>query len=92
MTPVELTDQAPLPPTTTLQEDLILSGQRHINKTWEYTQSVVTVLITCAMIYCAIRGIDAKIIEYGFIAIVSTYYARTNHTKTGGVGGGEVGR
>jgi len=74
-----------LPATTTFQEDLIAHGQRYINKVWEFTQALVTVLITIAEIYCAINNIESKVLEFAFIAIISTYYARTNHTKVGGV-------
>ena len=77
--------QPSVPPTTTVQEDLVTAGQRRINLIWEWTQAVVTVGITIAAIYCAIFKITADVINYAFIAVVSTYYARTNHTKIGGV-------
>lgn len=85
-------EQASLPPTTTRQEDRVYEGQRWINRLWEVTQSVLTVLITCAMIYNAIHKVESKTVEYAFIAVVSTYYARTNHTKQGGVFMGDSGR
>ena len=81
-----------LPPTTTIQEDMIKAGQRRINLIWEMTQALVTLIVTSAAIYCAIMGIDSKVVDYGFIAVVSTYLARTNHTKIGGVGANEIGR
>ena len=31
-------------------------------------------------------GIDADVLTFAFVAVISTYYARTNHTKIGGVG------
>lgn len=77
---------ASLPPTTTAEEQLTIAGQRRINLIWEYTQAVVTVVITCASIYCAVNKVDADVVNYAFIAVVSTYYARTNHTRIGGVG------
>jgi hypothetical protein len=76
----------PLPPDTTAQQDLTSAGQRRINVIWELTQAIVTVMVTGAAIFCAIRMIDAQILNFAFIAIVSTYYARTNHTKVGGIG------
>jgi hypothetical protein len=85
-------DPVSLPADTTREEDRATAGQRRINLTWELTQAAVTVMITGAVIYCAITGIKADIVNFGFVAIVSTYYARTNHTKTGGVGANEVGR
>lgn len=81
-----------MPPTTTKQEDLVVAGQRRINLIWEFTQAAVTILITCAAIYCAISGKDADVLNFAFVAVISTYYARTNHTKIGGVGTKQDGR
>lgn len=85
-------DQPPIPPTTTVQQDLIVAGQRRINLIWEFTQAAVTLLITGAAIYCAVKGIDADVLNFAFVAVISTYYARTNHTKIGGVSANDVGR
>ncbi len=84
--------EASLPADTTHQQDLVVAGQRRINIIWEVTQAMVTVLITCAAIYCSITGIKADVLNFAFIAIVSTYYARTNHTKIGGVPLNQEGR
>lgn len=54
------------------------------NVVWEYTQAVVTILITCAAIYCAILGVKADVLNFAFVAVISTYYARTNHMKVRG--------
>lgn len=78
-------DQPSIAPTTTAQQDLVVAGQRRINVIWEVTQAVVTVQITCAAIYCAVKDIKSEVLNFAFIAIISTYYARTNHTKIGGV-------
>jgi hypothetical protein len=82
----------PLPADTTHQNNLMVAGQRRINLIWEFTQAAVTVLITAAAIYCAVNGLDADILNFAFIAVISTYYARTNHTKIGGVGPNHQGR
>jgi hypothetical protein len=82
----------PLPPTTTYEENLVTAGQRRVNLIWEFTQATVTVMITAAAIFCAIKSIEAQVINFAFVAIVSTYYARTNHTKTGGVLPNQSGR
>jgi len=82
----------PLEPTTTHQEDLVTAGQRRINLIWEFTQATVTILITCAAIYCAVTGVDADVLNFAFVAVISTYYARTNHTKVGGVLANQIGR
>jgi hypothetical protein len=81
-----------LPATTTFEQNLMTAGQRRINLTWELTQAVVTILITCAAIYCAITEKKSEVLNFAFIAIISTYYARTNHTKVGGVISGDSGR
>jgi hypothetical protein len=82
----------PLPADTTHQNNLMVAGQRRINLIWEATQAVVTVMISGAAIYAALHGISADILNFAFVAIVSTYYARTNHTKIGGVGPNQQGR
>ena len=82
----------PLPATTTSQEDMVTAGQRRINLIWEMTQAVVTILITCSAVFCAIYKIDADVLNFAFVAVISTYYARTNHTKVGGVLPHQVGR
>jgi hypothetical protein len=74
-----------LPAVTTFQEDLTTAGQRRINLIWEFTQAAVTILITIGALYCAIWGIDADVLNFAFVAVISTYYARTNHTKIGGI-------
>jgi hypothetical protein len=85
-------DSISLPADTTKQQDLVVAGQRRINLIWEFTQATVTVLITVAAIYCAVQKVDADVLNFAFVAVISTYYARTNHTKIGGVGAADVGR
>lgn len=83
---------SPLPATTTAQEDITALGRRKINIIWETTQALVTVLITGATIYCQIIGTHTAVLEYGFVMVLATYLARTNHTKIGGVGPDSQGR
>lgn len=75
-----------LPPETTAEADRKTAGQRHINRVWETTQAVVTVLITIAAITNALLGVESDVINFAFVAVISSYYARTNHTMIGGVG------
>jgi len=70
---------------TTAEQDRATFGQRRINLIWELTQAVVTILISGAAIYCAVNGVDADVLNFAFVAVISTYYARTNHTKVGGI-------
>lgn len=76
----------PLSPTTTVQEDVTKAGQRRINLIWESTQAVIAVSISWAVIYCAIKQIDATVLTNAFFLIVSIYFIRSNHDKIGGVG------
>ncbi len=85
-------DVGALTPTTTNEEDRHSASQRRVNAIWEFTQAAVTILITAAAIYCAVQGIDADVLNFAFVAVISTYYARTNHTKVGGVQTGYTGR
>lgn len=78
--------QKPMPPVTTVQEDLTHAGQRRVNLIWEFTQGIIAVTITVATIYCAIKKIESDILSNGFFLIVSMYFVRTNHQLIGGVG------
>lgn len=81
-----------LPPTTTMQEDITTAGQRRINLIWEFTQSLVALIITSAVIYCAINRIENDVLTNAFFLIVSMYFVRTNHQLIGGVGQSYKGR
>jgi len=96
--------QASMPPTTTVQQDLTFAGQRHINVMWEGTQKNIALLVTaftlavCA--YCVVypgvptelRLLAFTLMSNVFFSVIVTYFQRTNHTKTGGVGVNEQGR
>ena len=94
--------QAPLPPTTTAQQDLTTAGQRHINVMWEGTQKNIALMVTAVtLLVCAwlvYRGDSASavpafmLLSNVFFLVVGTYFQRTNHTKTGGVGSNDIGR
>jgi hypothetical protein len=81
-----LPTQPSLPPTTTAEQDVVTAGQRRINIIWEITQAVISIAITAAVIYCEIKNIDAPVLTNAFFLVVSMYYIRTNHSKTGGLG------
>lgn len=72
-------------PTTTAEQDRTTKSQRRINFTWELTQAFVTITITVAEIYAQLNRIDSAMLNAAFFAVISTYLARTNHTKVGGV-------
>jgi len=89
-----------VPAKTTFQEDLITAGQRRVNLVWEFTQAAIALLVTGTTLgVCALLVYTGKsdqgaflLLSNVFFLVVGTYFQRTNHTKTGGVGANEVGR
>ena len=84
-------------PTTTLQQDLTAAGKRRINLKWETTQQIIAIAVTIGALhvcgYLVIYGSDPQLRQSSFIfmtniafLVIGTYFQRTNHTKTGGVG------
>ena len=78
------------------------AGQRHINVMWERTQQIIAIMVTAvtmlACVFLIYRGEPATAVSaFVFLSTISTsvmttYFARTNHTKTGGVGANDSGR
>lgn len=86
-TPVKtLEGELTLPPTTTAEGDRVTSGQRHINRVWEYTQAAIALMITGAIVYTSIQGIASDNLSNGFFLIIGFYFGRLNHAAIGGVG------
>lgn len=75
-----------LAPTTTEADDKVTEGQRHINILWESSQSLISLAITLAVIYCQVKGINSETLNNAFFFVVATYLQRTNHVRQGGVG------
>lgn len=73
-------------PTTTEAEDTTTEGQRRVNLIWELTQAGISVLITAAVVYCAIYGIPSDNLANAFFLIIGFYFSRTNHQAIGGIG------
>lgn len=85
--------QIPLPPTTTTQEDLIAAGQRRINLLWEWTQSIIAILVVAANMAVAVwDGVQPThadfpvILSSSLFLVIGFYFSRTNHAAIGGVG------
>lgn len=81
------------------ETSLRTSGQRKINLIWEVTQAIVTVMVVGATLYIAgrlaisdstDRTVAFLLLSNAFFMIVTFYYQRTNHIRTGGVGGRDV--
>lgn len=71
-----------------LQQGLRYLGQRRINLLWEVVQGIGGLLLIATCCYGVIR--EKKLpAEFWLLlgVVVNSYYTRTNHTKTGGVGG-----
>lgn len=75
-----------LDPNTTIQQDMVVAGQRRINLIWEVTQAVIAIGITFASIYIAVFKIESQLMANAFFLIVGFYFSRTNHASIGGVG------
>lgn len=78
---------APLPPSTTAEEDRKTLGQRRVNLIWEVTQATVAIMVTAATIYSALKGVESLLLGNAFTLIIALYFVRQNHTKVGGIGG-----
>lgn len=74
-----------LAPTTTAADDKVTEGQRKINLIWESSQSIISIAITAAVIYCQINAIQSETLNNAFFFVVATYLQRTNHVRKGGV-------
>jgi len=73
-------------------------GQRHINVMWEGTQKNIAIMVTAVVLvvcaYCVmwpgapleLRLLAFTLLSNVFFSVIVTYFQRTNHTKTGGVG------
>jgi len=77
------------------------AGQRRINVIWEITQAIIAVVLTSGVMVIAglvIRenGIHAAeallLLSNAFFMIISQYFTRTNHVRTGGVQKDDEGR
>lgn len=87
-------------PQTTAEQDTMTAGQRRVNLIWECTQALVALIVTVFTLWVAARlAIKAEgdaaaflLLSNVFFMVVSTYFARTNHTRTGGVQTGDIGR
>jgi len=78
-------------PTTTLEDDRRTSGQRRINIIWEVTQAFIATSITGAFIFAKLSGIETSALDNTFFMVVGFYFGRTNHARTGGIGGDRSG-
>jgi hypothetical protein len=90
--------------TTTAEEDRKTAGQREINKVWEITQMKIALSVIWSSLFVAgilsVLGkwlgqpdvqLAAIVFLFGVANLVTGFYfGRTNHTRSGGVGGDNV--
>lgn len=70
------------PPPVTNEAALKTLGQRRVNFVWELTQALIAVIVTLAMVYCAVAGKESPVLSNAFTLIIAMYFIRTNHTKS----------
>lgn len=87
-----------VPAKTTFQEDLKTAGQRRINIIWEGTQAIIALLVTATTLYVSsslsLRGEGTAaflLISNAFFLVIGFYFGRTNHQRSGGIGGDMAG-
>ena len=86
-------------PTTTSEQDRKTAGQRRVNIIWEVTQAAIALFVTVATLFVASklaladRGETAAflLLSNAFFLVIGFYFGRTNHQRTGGVGGESAG-
>lgn len=89
------------------EESLTFSGQRRINLMWEGTQRLIALGVMCTFLATCLAIVVGELLGRpevemppslaGVVGyVIGSYFARTNHEKTGGVGvkptGAGVGR
>lgn len=81
-------------PTTTAEQDRYTFAARSINRTWEYTQAAIAVMVIGTVLFSTVWLImhdeasrhTADVILVGaFNLVVGFYFGRTNHARTGGM-------
>lgn len=83
------------PPTTTIQQEITLAGQRRINLIWEYTQAAIAIIMVMTTAAASLKvvffpnagDLGVPPVLSGFCGLViGSYFQRTNHMNIGGVG------
>lgn len=73
-------------------------GQRRVNLIWEFTQALIALAVTGAALIVAanlsLRGDTGSaaflLLSNAFFLVSGFYFGRTNHARTGGIGGDAV--
>lgn len=86
-------------PKTTSEEDRKTAAQRRVNIIWEVTQALIALAVSMTTLYVAARlGVASTgdmaaflLLSNAFFLVIGFYFGRTNHQRTGGVGGDSAG-
>lgn len=81
-----------------LEAGNVSQGQRRINLIWELTQAFVALAVTFTTLFVSavlvIRGNAESaaflLLSNAFFLVIGFYFGRTNHSRSGGVGGDVV--
>ena len=85
--------------TTTSEQDRKSAGQRRVNIIWELTQAAVALAVTGSTLYVS-ASLALKenaqtaaflLLSNAFFLVIGFYFGRTNHQRSGGVGGDMAG-
>lgn len=86
-------DGQPVAPTTTVQEDLTVAGQRKVNLIWEFTQAGIALAVVFSNMAASLfnvyngKGLEVPaVLSNTLFLVVGFYFSRTNHQAIGGVG------
>ena len=88
-----------IPSTTTSEQDRKTASQRRVNIIWEGTQSVIALAVTLSTLYVSAtlamkdnaQTAAFLLLSNAFFLVIGFYFGRTNHQRTGGIGGDEAG-
>ena len=86
-----------IPPTPKQSADILkTAGQRRVNIIWEMTQAIIALAVTGVTLYVsAVLGLTVSqttafnLLSNAFFLVVGFYFGRTNHQRTGGIGGNQ---
>lgn len=101
---IDASAQSNITDAVTTEHERVSAGQREINRLWEKTQSrVAQQVVAASLLVASVLAIFGKYLgstEIQLAAIVflfgvanlvtGFYFGRTNHQRTGGVGGSSV--
>jgi len=89
-----------LPPTTTAEQQTRSASQRRINIIWEVTQALIALTVVWSTLggalWITVKDPANRLMAFLFMTnvvsiVIGFYFGRTNHQRTGGIGGDQAG-